>query len=175
MTLDRRLRSLLIQFDLEYELKRNGRAIALRRASEMPATGAVRFSDVDLTLAEYQDIKAKATDSRIRRNKNSISITGPVEELVMVRDFIVKSFSPQVPDQGDQQFTLKVTSRRSAILAAIGKQLQMPIDASSADPEAMAEVVSLSVKNVSLQELLDQIVADSGTTCVVADGKIVVK
>ena len=44
----------------------------------------------------------------------------------------------------------------------------------AADPDAMAEVVSLSVKNVSLQELLDQIMADSGATCVVADGKIVV-
>ena len=92
----------------------------------------------------------------------------------MVRDFIVKSFSPSVPADGDQQFTLKVTSRRSAILAAIGKQLQIPVDTSSADPDAMAEVVSLSVKNVSLQELLERVVADSGTTCVVTDGKIVV-
>ena len=44
----------------------------------------------------------------------------------------------------------------------------------AADPDAMAEVVSLSVKNVSLQELLDQIFVDSGTTYVVTDGKIVV-
>ena len=44
----------------------------------------------------------------------------------------------------------------------------------AADPDAMAEVVSLSVTNVSLQVLLDQIMADSGATCVVADGKIVV-
>jgi len=175
MPLDRRLRLLLIQFDLDYELERNSRTVVLRRLSDLPATGSVRFSDVDLTLAEYQAVKAKASGSRMRRNKSSITITGPVEELVMVRDFIVKSFSPSVPADGDQQFTLKVTSRRSAILAAIGKQLQMPVDTSSADPDAMAEVVSLSVKNVSLQELLDQIVADSGATCVVADGQIVVR
>jgi len=104
MTLDRRLRLLLIQFDLDYELNRNARTLVLRRVSELPATGSVRFSDVDLSLAEYQEIKAKAG-----------------------------------------QFTLKVTSRRSAILAAIGKQLHMPVDTSLADPDTMAEVVSLSV------------------------------
>ena len=109
MTLDRRLRLLLIQFDLDYELKRNGRVLALRRISDLPETGSVRFTDVDLSLAEYQAIKAKATSSRMRRNKNSITITGPVEELVMVRDSIVKRFSPPVSAEGDQQFTLKVT------------------------------------------------------------------
>ena len=174
MTLDQRLRLLLIQFELGFELKRNSRTVVLRQLSDLPATGSIRFSDVDLSLAKYQAIKAKATGSRMRRNKSSITINGPVEELVMVRDFIVKSFSPSVPADGDQQFTLKVTSRRSAILAAIGKQLQIPVDTSSADPDAMAEVVSLSVKNVSLQELLERVVADSGTTCVVTDGKIVV-
>ena len=174
MTLDRRLRLLLIQFDLDYELKRNGRTLALRRISNLPETGSVRFTDVDLSLAKYQAIKAKATGSRMRRNKNSVTITGPVEELVMVRDFIVKSFSPPVSAEGDQQFTLKVTSRRSAILSAIGKQLQMPVDTSLADPDALAEVVSLSVVNVSLQELLDRVVADSGTTCNIINDKIVV-
>jgi len=174
MTLDRRLRLLLIQFDLDYELNRNARTLVLKRASDLPTTGSVRFSDVDLSLAEYQEIKAKAGGSRMRRNKNSVTVTGPVEELVMVRDFIVKSFKPAEPADGDQQFTLKVTSRRSAILAAIGKQLHMPVDTSLADPDTMAEVVSLSVANASLQELLDQIVADSGATCVVSDGKIVV-
>ena len=174
MPLDRRLRLLLIQFDLGFELKRNSRTVVLRRLSDLPATGSVRFSDVDLSLAEYQEVKAKATGSRVRRNKRSITVNGPVEELVMVRDFIVKSFSPSVPADGDQQFTLKVTSRRSAILAAIGKQLQVTVDTSSADPNAMAEVVSLSVKNVSLQELLDRIVADCGTTCSIANDKIVV-
>lgn len=175
MTLGRRLRLLLIQFDLDYELKRNSKTLSLRRAEDLPETGSVRFSDVDLSLAQYQAIKAKATDSRMRRRKSSITITGPIEELVMVRDFIVKSFSPPVGAAGDQQFTLKVTSRRLDVLAAVGKQLQMPLDTSSADPETMAEVVSLSVANVSLQELLDQIVAGSGATCIVADGKIVVE
>ena len=174
MPLDRRLRLLLIQFDLGFELKRNSRTVVLRKLSDLPATGSVRFSDVDLSLAEYQEVKAKATGSRMRRNKRSITITGPVEELVMARDFIVKSFSPSVPADGDQQFTLTVTSRRSAILAAIGKQLQMTVDTSMADPDAMAEVVSLSVKNVSLQKLLDRIVADCGTTCSITNDKIVV-
>jgi hypothetical protein len=175
MTLERRLRLLLIQFDLDYELKRNSKTLVLRQLSDLPATGAVRFSDVNLSLAEYQAIKSQVTSSRMRRSKNSISVSGPVEELVAVRDFIVRSFSPPSSSVGDQQFTLKVTNRRSAILSAIGKQLQLQVDTSLADPSAMAEVVSLSVTNVSLQELLDQIAAGSGTTCVVADGKIVVR
>ena len=174
MTLAQRLRLLLIQFGLDYELKRNSRTLTLRPVSEMPSTASIRFSDANLSLKEFQKIKGQATKSRMRRNKRSITVTGPVEELVMARDFIVESFVPAAPTGSDQQFTLKVTSRRSAILAAIGKQLQMPVNTSLADPDAMQEVVSLSVANVSLQALLDQIMADSGATCAVVDGTIVV-
>ena len=175
LTLGQRLRLLLIQFDLDYELERDSKTLALRRLPDLAATGSVRFSDVGLSLAQYQAIKAQATDSRMRRNKRSITVTGPVEDLVLVRDFIVKSFSPPSPSVGDQQFTLTVTNRRSAILAAVGKQLQMSVDTSSADPASMKEVVSLSVANVSLQELLDQIVVGAEVTCVVTEGRIVVK
>ncbi len=175
MTLDQRLQLLLVQFDLGYELKRNSKTLVLRRIADLPTSGTVRFSDVDLTLAQYQKIKGKAANSRLRRNKKSVTVTGPVDELVTVRDFIVKSFTPPAPTVSEQQFTLTVTNRRSAILAAIGKQLQMPVDTSLADPAAMREVVSLSVDNVSLQELLDQIMAGAGATCVVADGKIIAK
>ena len=110
----------------------------------------------------------------MRRSKKTVTVTGPVKELLMVRDFIIRSFSPLAPKSGDQRFTLKVTSRRSAILTAIENQLLMPVDTSQADPEAMSKVVDLSVKDVSLQELLDQIMAGSGATCVVKNGKIVV-
>ncbi len=174
ITLDQRLRLLLIQFGLDYELKRNSKTLALRRTSDFPATGSVRFSDVDLNLTQYQKIKKKAVGCRMKRNKRSITVTGPIEELVMVRDYIVESFTPPAPTDSDQQFTLTVTNRRSAILAAIGKQLQMPVDTSSADPQTLAEVVSLSVANVSLQELLDQVMAGSGATCLLRKGKIVV-
>ena len=176
MTLDQRLKLLLIQFDLGFvcSVRRKSGTLALRRASECPAKGSLRFSDVDLTLAEYQKIKSKASASRMRRNKNTVTITGPVDELVMVRDFIVKSVSPPAPKTDNQQFTLKVTSRRSTILAAIGNQLKMSVDTSSADSQTMEEVVELSVKNVSLQELLDKIMEGSGASCVLADGKIVV-
>ena len=70
MTLDQRLRLLLIQFELGFELKRNSRTVVLRQLSDLPATGSIRFSDVDLSLAKYQAIKAKATGSRMRRNKS---------------------------------------------------------------------------------------------------------
>jgi len=176
LTLEQRIRLLLIQFDLGYEFtKRRGTAtLTVRPAKELPATGSLRFSDADLSLAQYQTIKAKASGSRMRRSKKTVTVTGPVKELLMVRDFIIRSFSPLAPKSGDQRFTLKVTSRRSAILTAIGNQLLMPVDTFQADPEAMSKVVDLSVKDVSLQELLDQIMAGSGATCVVKNGKIVV-
>ena len=174
LTLDQRLRLLLSQFELDYELKQNGKALALRRQSTIPAKGTARFTDVELSLAQYKAIKAKASNCRTRRNKKSITVTGPVDELVMVRNLILKSFSPPVSSAGQQQFTLKVTSRRSAILSAIGKQLQMPVDTALADPATMAEVVSLSVTNVSLQELLDRLVAGTNATCIATDSKIVV-
>ncbi len=173
LTLDQRLKLLLVQFDLHYRMNTRSKTISLLPITPSHVAATVRFPDIELTLQEYQAIKSKVPQCRMKRAKRSITATGTPQNLLRARALIINSYSPALPEVGNQRFTLKVSNRRSVILAAIGQQLQKDIDTARADAQIMEQVITLSVVEVSLQELLSQIVAGTGLTCIIADDKIV--
>ena len=174
MTLANRLRLLLIQFDLDYEIDSRGTRLKLVDASDSTGRGKIRFLGAKLSLKEFKKLKNQLKKCDVDRQRDTIQVQGPVEELMVARNLMAQRFRPPTADDSAKRFTLTITSRRSAILAAIGQQLNLKVDSSGATEEQMDRVLTLSVTEVSLQTMLDKIVQGTGNTCSVAGGKIIV-
>ena len=174
MTLAKRLRLLLIQFDLDYEIDARGTRLKLIDVSDTAGHGKIRFPDAKLSLKEFKKLKTQLKKCDVDRQRDTIQVQGPVAELMAARNLMTQRFRPSVAANSVKRFTLTITSRRSAILAAIGQQLGLTVDSRGATEEPLDRVLTLSVTEVSLQTMLDKIVQGTGNTCSVADGKIIV-
>jgi hypothetical protein len=129
--------------------------VVITRAYPWSARQASRAAEASSPLAEVQ----------AERRDGQLIVTGTVEDHRRVSQWLQGAASRRsVPDAPTQQrYTLTVQNQpRGRLLAALAEQLKLELKWEDGDESVRSQVVSFQVQNVSLGELLDAALGDSG-------------
>ena len=156
---------LLIGFERTIEISEDGRRFAIIPAPELisyeetyPITGDV--------VQVGKDLKKILPDVQLKREGTSkIAITASAENHAKIVDLLAgkKVVTNVVAKPADKRYTLKVENQpRGAVVKTIATEMGMELKFMPEITERLQQRVSLSVKQVTAEELLRQLLAPAG-------------
>lgn len=162
MRLDMRLALLLSQFDRWFKQSKSAKSISI---NDPPTNlkASVRLTGYDANRELLQLIRKTAPSCKVSHSKRSITVTGPTDELEMARNVAIESFEPKTRSLDQKRFQLNVKNKRGLILQAVAGQLGLEVQVEQECQDILGDVVAVKVKDATVEELLDAILA--GTDC----------
>lgn len=159
LRLDLRLALLLSQFDLWFRQSKTGDAISIVSPPQS-LSATLRLEGYEVNAALLQRVRAVAPECNVKKVRRSLLITGPAEQLEMGRNVVIESFQPALRELDKKRFQLNVKNQRRLILQAVAQQLAMEVSVDPKCETALDAVITVEVKDATLNDLLDAIFGD---------------
>jgi hypothetical protein len=110
------------------------------------------------------DMKARFPDLRISTSRTAIKATGAPSLLAEIKRVLVQSQDAILDEKNLAPMTLTTRASRKAILMKIAEVTGKKFSFASATLDELTEQVSVNVKNVSVHELIKQVLKGSDLT-----------
>ena len=159
-----RLTLLLAGFDLSFDLARDGTAI---RIAPMPESVSIsRTFSPDNALRAEQRIAREFPNVKMERRGNRLTATGRFEDLELIgRVLRGEKVTALVVDGAKTRFDLKVDNAKvGAIIGTLKKQRNLIVKLDPAVSDKLDTLVTFSVQQVTLTELLEAALKPVGIT-----------
>ena len=143
---------------------------------KLPSHGKIEFSrssrDVSSTGSLTESLKQKFTDVKFKVSRDRVRMSGPPESMYAAKAFLIRRNQIKAPDAKSIHFTLRTSANRLQILRAVAKQTgrELVFDPSLGD--LLDQQVKIECHQINLNELVDQILSDSGLRNEVTSSKI---
>ena len=171
MSLSDRLTLLLAGFDLTFKLARDGSAI---RLEPMPTEVAIlrSYSPRGSLKAAETAVASAFPSVGIKRAGTGLAITGTFEEHEAIGRLLRgEAIRPVEPTPGSKRFDLRVENQPiGAIVKAVAQRERLQLQVEPAVQAKLQRRISLDVKQLTLEELLDRTLNSTGVTHRIVDG-----
>jgi len=161
---------LLAGFDLTFEIARDGSAV---RLTPMPTEAVIEWSYSprgSLTAAETA-VTTAFPGVGVKKAGARLAITGTFEEHEAIERLIRGEPIRRVePTPGSKRFDLRVENTIGAIVTAVAEREMLQLRVEPAIQAKLQQRISLDVKQLTLEELLDRALRSAGVTHRIEDG-----
>ena len=174
LTLDQKVALLLVGFDRWFERSQDGVQI---RIIDFPhlETGTVEFGNFDDARELVVNLRRQFPDCRISISGKKLAGTGTPGELADIKAALVSHSSARPPNGDDKRrFTLTTRNSRGSILTTVAQQTGNRLDFSPALRRVLEEPIEVSVKEVTLEELIEKVLEGTTATYQIANGMLTI-
>lgn len=164
MTLDQQVALIGVGFGNWMQRSADGKQIRWI-AFPKEASGKIAFKEIEGARKLLPELRQKFPDAKLSATERMLTVSGTAAELTAIRAVLVAKQRPRAVSSNDQRrYTLTTRASRGSILASVAQQLEKKLDFDPTDAELLQAEIQLSVKEVTLETLLEQTLDGSGLT-----------
>ncbi len=146
-------------------VRSSGKILELRKI-QRPSRGKIEYVRSPIDASHEDDLKQKLQENfpelKFRLSRDTVRMTGKIDQLYAAKAFLIQQNRIGRPDSANVRFTLKTSATRVQILTAIAAQTGRELMFDPTFRSTLDQQVEIECRQVSLDELVDQILTGSG-------------
>jgi hypothetical protein len=174
LSLDGQVGLLLVGFGLWYE--RDSASSQIRLVS-FPSLeqGRYEFAAGENGRQRLNELKRQFPDCQFAQSGTSLRVSGSPQQLREVRRWLSQANRPAGQGAGRQVFSLTIKASRGSILNSVAVQTGRQFKFEHASAEPLAEFVELSVQEIELEGLIQEVIKGTGLKYQLDDRQLIVR